>query len=185
MSNPIAENQDCTSSKPIMPGAHSLATLYDEYYPQIRRYITSCTNSSADAEDLTQDVFLEFCKSNSYRNAEAYLFGIARKTVLANHRKRRKSPTIFPVGSIEGFCGSLGIGQSKQTPERISQNDLEKLFEDAIEKLPPKALEAVKLRLVEGLSPENAAKKAGCPVDTFYRRLYEGLKALRNRAPRA
>ena len=184
MPNPIAENQDYTSSEPIMPGAKSLAALYDEYYPQIKRYITSRTNSSADADDLTQDVFLEFCKSNSYQNAETYLFGIARKTVLANHRKRKKSPKTIPVDLIDSVSGSLATWQSKEPTGRISQNDLEKLFEDVIEKLPPKALEAVKFRLVEGLTPEDAAKEAGCPVDTFYRRLYEGLKTLRSRGLR-
>jgi RNA polymerase sigma factor (sigma-70 family) len=168
-----------------VPGEKSLAALYDEFYPQIRRYIASRTNSSADADDLAQDVFLEFYKSNRHKDAEAYLFGIARKTVLANHRKRKKSPKIIPVDSIDGIWGTQAAEQSRDPTSEMLQEDLKKMLEAAMEKLPPKALEAVKLRLVQGLAPEAAAKAAGCPIDTFYRRLYEGLKVLRSRCFRA
>lgn len=159
----------------------ALAALYAEYYPQIRRYIASCILSSADAEDLAQDVFLEFCRSSHCLNAEAYLFGIARKAILAYHRKRKKSVKIIAVDSIGDVGESPSIEQNQDPTKQISQKELAKLFEDAVEQLPPKAREAVKLRLIEGLGSEAAAKRAGCSINTFYRRFYEGLKALRNR----
>lgn len=86
---------------------------------------------------------------------------------------------IIPVDSIDDVGESPGIEQNQDPTNQISQKELEKLLEDAVEQLPPKAREAVKLRLIEGLDPEAAAKRAGCHVDTFYRRFYEGLKALR------
>ena len=172
--------QDHILPKTAVHEEKTLAAFYAEYYPQIRRYIASCIYSLEDADDLTQDVFLEFCRSSRCQNAEAYLFGIARKTILAYHRKRKKSAKIIPLDSIDDFGKSPSIKQNQDPTKQISQNEFEKLFEDVVEQLPPKAREAVKLRLVEGLDPEAAAKRAGCSIDTFYRRFYEGLKALRN-----
>jgi len=178
LSKDNVKTQNRILRKPAMREEKALVAFYDEYYPQIKRYIASRINSSTDADDLAQDVFLEFCRSSRCQNAEAYLFGIVRKTILTYHRKRKKSVKIIPVDSIDD--GEIpGIEQNQDPTNQISQKELEKLLEDAVEQLPPKAREAVKLRLVEGLEPEAAAKRAGCHVDTFYRRFYEGLKALR------
>ena len=179
MSKDNVKTQNRILRKPAMREEKSLVAFYNEHYPQIKRYIASRINSSTDADDLTQDVFLEFCRNSRCQNAEAYLFGIVRKTILAYHRKRKKSVKIIPVDSIDDVGEIPGIEQNQDPTNQISQKELEKLLEAAVEQLPPKAREAVKLRLVEGLDPEAAAKRAGCHVDTFYRRFYEGLKALR------
>jgi len=63
----------------------ALAFLHTKYYSRMMHYIASHVNSVQDAEDLTQDVFIELCKGNGSfngcENAEKYLFGIARNII--------------------------------------------------------------------------------------------------------
>jgi DNA-directed RNA polymerase specialized sigma24 family protein len=52
---------------------------------------------------------------------------------------------------------------------------------DIISELPPKAREAVELRLIDNLNPAEAAQKIGCSVDRFYDRFHEGMKILKEK----
>jgi RNA polymerase sigma factor (sigma-70 family) len=45
--------------------------------------------------------------------------------------------------------------------------------------LPPKERQAFRLRFVKGFSPKEAAKKTGCSIRTFYKRLERAERALR------
>jgi RNA polymerase sigma factor (sigma-70 family) len=151
-----------------------------KYYSGIKRYIVSRIRNPDDAEELTQCVFLEFYQSHNgddnLRNPEAYLFGIARKLIGCYYSQRDKE------------SGFLQI--DPKVADKISYDNYSKdfktkdLFEEinnVISELPPKAREAVELRLIEDLSPKEAALKAGCSVDRFYDRFHEGLKILKEK----
>jgi len=160
----------------------AVAVLHAKYYVHMKRYIASRINSIADADDLAQNVFVELCKGNGRYDGrgsvERYLFGIAKNAIRKYHRERAHSVKTIPIDSVYPIDTGK-VQQSRGPARQIEAQELKKIIEEAVDQLPPKAREAVKLRLVEGLEPEAAAKRAGCHVDTFYRRFYEGLKALR------
>lgn len=152
-----------------------------EHYPGIRRYVASRIGNPTDAEDLTQGVFLEFYRSTNGdhkskpENPKAYLFRITRNLIAQYHKsqKRRKS---------------LEIPIDIQTIDRVSHNNYHKnarsqeLVEQIghiIAELPPKARDAVELRLIEGFSPNEAAREAHCSIERFYSRFHKGMKILR------
>ena len=156
----------------------ALAQLHRIYYSRLKRYIASCIKSFPDAEDLTQNLFFELCKGNehydSQRDAEAYLFGIARNLVNRYHRDRCKYPQTVQIEKTMEIAASSSAQQSQP----ISLSQLEKLLEDTTEQLPPKAKEAIRIRLIEGLPVKEAAQKCGCSTDAFYKRFNAAFKAL-------
>ena len=152
-----------------------------EHYPGIRRYVASRIGNPADAEDLTQGVFLEFYRSTNGdhkskpENPKAYLLRITRNLIAQYHKSRKHSK-------------SVEIPIDIQTMNRVSHDTYRKQvkFQELIEQinntiteLPPKAREEVKLRLIDGLTPKEAALKSGCSVERFYIRFHKGMKILK------
>ncbi|MHC4693590.1 MAG: RNA polymerase sigma factor [Planctomycetota bacterium] len=163
----------------------AIEILYSRYYPSILRYIASRVGYCVDVEDLAQDVFIELCKSNGRYNGqgniEEYLFGIARNGIRRYYREKANSIRTVNIDSIDEIGSGYNIQQQQDPVNHVSAQQLKKRIRDTLDQLPPKAREAIRLRFIEGLSSKAAAKRAGCHIDTFYHRFYEGLKALRNR----
>ena len=157
----------------------ALGQLHTKYYSHIKQYIASRIDSIPDAEDLSQTVFFELCKGNSrydgQRDAEAYLFGMARNLIGRYHRNKRKKPQTVQIDSVGDIVDNFDVQQHQP----ISLKQLKIFLKDATEQLPPKAKDAIRARLIEGLTPKEAAQKAGCSTDTFYKRFDAALEALK------
>jgi len=174
----IMEVQDLTisGSAAYEKGCRESVAFYVKFYPHVKHYIASRINSTADVEDLTQDVFVEFYQSGGYRNPEAYLFGIARRCVREYHQLRKKQQKTG--GSIEELNGK-SVVQQDGGREPVESQEVSKSILNALARLSPKAQEALKLRFIDGLNPKEAARKTGCSVNTFCQRCYAGVRALR------
>jgi RNA polymerase sigma factor (sigma-70 family) len=152
----------------------ALATLYLKYAPQVKSYIASHVDSVADTEDLVQEVFLQICQGkghyDSSNGVEQYILGISTNIIRRYHRRKRmirRSESVF-IRSARAIH---------------SGNDIDKQLEEIIEvvknQLSSEERQAFRLRFVEGLSAKEAAKKAGCSISAFYRRLEKAGKVLR------
>lgn len=72
---------------------------YDEYITSIFRFVYVKTSSTMIAEDITADVFAKYWQSlqkNSIDNTRAYLYRLARNTIVDYYRKNGKA-NIVPV----------------------------------------------------------------------------------------
>lgn len=156
----------------------ALGRLHSIYYSRIKHYIASRINSIPDAEDLTQNVFLELCTGKSrydgQKDAEAYLFGIARNLISHYHRNKKKYPQTVQLELERHFA----ISHDAQQYRPASLTKLREQLHEEIKQLPPKAKNAIRARLIEGLSPKEAAQKAGCSIQAFYNRFEAALKIL-------
>ena len=151
-----------------------------KYYPGIKRYIVSRIRNPDEAEDLTQRVFLEFYQNNNgdrdIQNPKAYLFGIARNLVGDYYSQKNRQSRFLRIDSeITERISNDNYGKNSRARDLIEE------IEAIISQLPPKAREAVELRLVDDLSYKEAARKADCPVGMFYDRFYEGMKILKEK----
>lgn len=161
----------------------ALAVLHAKYYPHMKRYIASRINSVTDAEDLAQNVFVELCKGNARYDGrgsvQGYLFGIVRNTIGRYRRCKQNQPQTIHMDSI-GETAAFWETQQHQDPVgQISAQELKEAIEDALAQLPHKAQQALKLRFIEGLTPREAAKRAGCSVYALYQRLYYAFGKLK------
>ena len=161
----------------------ALATLYRRYAPQVESYIASHVSSVADAEDLVQEVFLQICRGkghyDSSKGVEPYIFGIARNMIRKYQSEKEKSPQTVPANSINGLFPRYYIRESTDPALRISAQQFKRIVDVIETELPPKAHEAIRLRFVEGLGPKEAARKAGCSIGAFYKRLERAERVLR------
>ena len=160
----------------------AVAALHTKYFSKIKHYIAYSIGSTTDAEDLTQDVFVEFCKENGrYRengNPEKYLFGIARNMVRGYYRKRARTITTIP---IEEIGTPTAICNTRQQPDPVSlaeRQELIKIIKEILVKLSPKSRDALKLHFIDGLNSKEAAQNSGCTESAFRERLCYAIQAL-------
>lgn len=159
----------------------ALEFIHTHYYHRIRSYVSGSVGSGQDAEDLTQEVFVELSRKNGQikdiDNPEAYLFGISRNIINQYARKKKKSVKTIPIIPINE---PNTYKTAKKDPfERILLSERKQIIEEAVQKLPPKSREAIKLRFIDGLNNKEASEKEECTKEVFCRRLYEGIKILR------
>ena len=151
-----------------------------KYYSEIKRYITSRIRNPDDAEDLTRRVFLEFYQNNDgdggIEKPKAYLFGIARKQIGRYRSQKHKESGFMQIDTeMTGRLSYNNYNKNSQANELIEE------IQTIISQLPPKAREAVELRLVNNLSPKEASPRSDCSADRFYDRFYEGMKILKEK----
>jgi RNA polymerase sigma factor (sigma-70 family) len=156
----------------------AVAELHTKYFSRIKHHIASSIGSTTDAEDLAQDVFVEFYKGNGcFRengNPERYLFGIARNMVRGYYREKARSARTIPIEEI----GTHDIRQQSDPVNLAERQELIKIIEQAVTKLPPKARQVLELRLIKGLDSKKAAKEAGCSCKTLRKRLNRAITTL-------
>ncbi len=104
----------------------AFAQLYEEYFGKIYRYVVLRIGNQAEAEDMTQQVFLSAIKSISsfkWRNIpfSAWLFRIAHNQAVDYLRKRSRRPTTSLEESLAG-----GDSDPQQTAEH--KLDIEQLI---------------------------------------------------------
>jgi len=136
----------------------AFAQLYEAYFDKIYRYVTLRIGDRMEAEDITQQVFLNAIKAISsfkWRGIpfSAWLFRIAHNQVVDHLRRKTKRATV----SLEE---SLVAGD--YDPQLIAEQrlDIERLLV-ATKKLTPAQQEVISLRFAGGLPIAQVAKIMG------------------------
>jgi RNA polymerase sigma-70 factor (ECF subfamily) len=161
----------------------ALSILYIKYATQVKSYVAFRVGSVTDTEDTVHEVFLQIWQGkghyDSSKGVEPYIFGIARNMIRKYQREKEKSPQTMPTDSLNGLFPRYRIRESNDPGGKISAQQFKKFIEVIQTELSLKAREAVRLRFVEGLSPKEAAKKTGCSISAFYKRLEKAERAIR------
>jgi RNA polymerase sigma-70 factor (ECF subfamily) len=172
------------------------ARRFDEIVQQhknrIYHYICRMTHDSPDAEDLTQEVFIKAFQSMATFRQEAavdtWLYRIATNLVIDRFRRRKRGPLAWLPwgGEDEGDPVSElpATGRESDPVAALELSELQTRVHQAIATLPPKLRSAVVLHDMEGLSYEEVAAVAGCPVGTVKSRLFNGRALLRRKLAR-
>ena len=132
--------------------------LYEEYFPKIFRYIAVRVQNRADAEDLTEQVFLkalESVPSFKWRGApvSAWLFKIAHNQVIDYRRTDKSKRTML----VDESLVSEAVGP-EQAAERSS--DMQLIIQ-AIGQLTQAQRAVIELRFAGELSTAEVAKILG------------------------
>ncbi len=155
----------------------TLASLYDEYYDKIARYICTRIGNQAEAEDLAGDVFLKALKSlGSYKERgvpmQAWLFKIAHNVLVDYLRKVSKQRTV-PIDAMQ-IPDNVNLEESVERrlqSERLSQ---------ALKQLTPAQREVIGLRFFAGLTSTEVGKILGKSSGAVREMQSAALKTLRN-----
>ena len=120
------------------------------YYRDVRLYLYSLCRDAGLSEELTQETFLRALVSlpAAHPNPKAWLLTVAKNLWISY--LRRKKPEPLPEGDLPS--------PAPGPPDLLLRSERESALWRAIEKLGPRAREAVVLQYFEGLSGEETAK---------------------------
>lgn len=154
-------------------GTTDLTQLVAKHHQAVYRYAYRLSGSVADAEDLTQQVFLTLQeKLGQLRKAESvrsWLFTVLRNCFVKSLRKRRPAPATNFELNVDNI--------PSQTPES-EEIDREQL-QQALDALPERYRLVLVMFYYENLAYKEIAEKLDLPIGTVMSRLARAKGLLR------
>ncbi len=152
--------------------------LVQRHVPGTRRMIQHMLLCDADADDLTQEVFIRAFRALPRFNGRAlfstWLYRIALNTARTYIARKNAAPVMFTDAPPD--CPEPA---TYSPARRVLDVELDARITDALNRLRPKLRAAVVLTMIEGWTPTEAARIEGCLTSTFYWRLHQARKILR------
>lgn len=152
--------------------------IYDSFSAFVYNVALRVTNNSADAEEVTQDVFLKV-----YRKLEGFQFRSAFKTWL--YRITVNTAINYYRRSVRQYQDRVDYDDVAETlpgqssaAENAIQNEFETRLNGLLKLLSPEYKACLILREIEGLSYEEIASALNIPVNTVRSRLKRARLAL-------
>jgi len=140
------------------------------------------TGSDAEAQDLTQDVFLRIFRSlRSFRSSEgSFVTWLARLTrnLLIDHYRRTRQERV--TDSIEEQLPMLeeSVAASARPEGLVAGREASEILQAALQKLSPELRETVILRDLQEMEYREIAQALGVPEGTVKSRLNRGRAEL-------
>jgi RNA polymerase sigma-70 factor, ECF subfamily len=156
--------------------ASAFRTFYDRYAERVYRYHLRRAGEAQAAHDLAAETFARawFARSRFQDRAGGtagpWLFAIARNVLVDSVRRRRLE---------RGACERLGL----LVESRAAEPDETWLtgLDDALDGLPAGQVDAIRLRVVDGLDYDDVARRLGTTPAAARVRVHRGLSSLRHR----
>lgn len=152
--------------------------MFDNYYQLLCVFALRFLHSFDDAEDVVQDVFVNFWekkKGTAFSGSlKSYLLGAVQKAAL--YHKRSEGDVVFE--SIDAYADLLADDMSEEREEELLARK-EKLYKE-LQLLPEKCREVFMTVVLEGLSYKETAEKLDVSVNTVKTHYTRALKQLRN-----
>jgi RNA polymerase sigma-70 factor (ECF subfamily) len=138
----------------------ALADLYDWYMPRIYRYALARIGNVAEAEDLTEEVFLKMLGAIAdfhWKDVpfSSWIFRIAHNHIATHFR--RSAQRGGPTSEISDEMVDMHFDLAGAVEERITLEEVQR----ATELLPDAQREVIALRFAVGLSISDTAKVLG------------------------
>jgi RNA polymerase sigma-70 factor (ECF subfamily) len=146
--------------------------------------------SAEDCRDLTQEVFVAvYTGIERLRSEEAFapwLFSIARHRALRHIEGLQKQPrvTARTAAASEGGREQLTDSVPANDPDaltRMIESEKVAAMREALEELPDRVQDCLRLRLVDGLSNRRIGEVLGISESTVAVHIHRGIKNLRAR----
>lgn len=157
-----------------------LDALVGRHVGRVRAMIYAMVLSDADADDLTQEVFVRAIRNLDGFRGQAqfptWLHRIAMNTVRTFLGRRDRHAST----SVEALEASTDCRAS--APEEAAMaNEVDGDIALALASLAPKLRAAVTLTTLHGMSPQEAAKVENCPVATMHWRVHKARTILKKK----
>lgn len=164
----------------------SSGELFAAYQPRIRRYILSMVRDPADAEDLTQDVFLQVHrKLDTVRDPDAvvsWLYRIATHVCYDRFRRSSRRPKTEPLDDDAVAAGRAGDRSDDVSDARLDraleQAEMSACVRKYIEDLSTAYRQVILLHDLEELTNPEIARMLGASLDSVKIRLHRARRKL-------
>jgi len=137
----------------------ALFDVYKKYQPSIFKYVRSQINNYQTAEELTQDIFLDFIEAlRDFRfqsSLKTFIFSIVRHKVIDQIRKKKIKSILFshlPSFIVEGLKVVF-------IDEEIDKKELQEKITKIINSLPNDYQLILRLKYIEGVKIKEISEK--------------------------
>jgi RNA polymerase sigma-70 factor (ECF subfamily) len=154
--------------------------IYERESDNIFRFCLLRVTDREQAMDLTQETFTRLWQSlqggKKMTNERAFLFTVAHRLIIDWYRKKKslRLETFTDPDTGEEYDVA-----DEGAAEHIVEGAEGKMLIDALEKLSPSYKQAIYLRFVEGLAPQEIAEVLGISANATSVRITRGLEELR------
>ena len=149
---------------------------WKELERHLRPYLARRVASSADIDDLLQDIFVRMHRGLASLQDEerfgGWVYRVANNAIVDNARRRARSPEV-------GSDDELAAGAIADDATGQLQSDLGECVALFVGRLPSPYREAVTLTELEGLSQREAAEMLGISVSGMKSRVQRGREKIR------
>ncbi len=157
----------------------NFSELYFIYYPKLVRFAKEFVILEEDAENITQDIFMNLWERrnslNHINNMNAYLFKLVKNRCL-DHLKHK----IFEQKYAETEWASFKV-ESFEDYDVIEKKDMEELIRFAINSLPERCREIFLLSRFRNLKYKEISDHLSISVNTVECQMGIALRKLRSR----
>ena len=161
----------------------AFATLFKLHKKRVYSVCLQMTKDEADAEDLTQEAFLQvFRNVNSFRGDSAFstwLYRIAVNTVLMKLRRRKTPPILSLDEPVSAESPTLKRDVGRADPNLSGAVDRIALSR-AIEELPEGCRQIFDLHEVQGLQHHEIACQLRCSIGNSKSQLHKAKMKMRD-----
>jgi len=173
----------------------AMEAIVDRYENRIFTFGLKMCGQLQDAEDITQDTFLNAFKYlNSFREEtklKNWLFKLAATACIRKRRKKKCEPdhelsleTSFM--NEDGTSGTYDIPDWSDEPSNnVLQAEMKSVIDHSIKALPHKYRLVFNLRDIEGFSTKETAEILGISIESVKTRLHRARTALREKISQA
>jgi RNA polymerase sigma-70 factor (ECF subfamily) len=158
--------------------SQAITAVYNQYFPEIFRYVRYRLDDDALAEDISSDVFCSLLKAIKEGRApgvslRGWLIGTARHMIIDTIRKKQRHPSEAISDELE----STGDGPCEEVESRLASHALHK----ALIQLTEDQQQVLALRFGQGYSLEETAEVMRKHVNAVKALQFRALNALQRR----
>jgi len=171
----------------------ALEALYRRYSARVYRQASILLRNDAEAEEITQEVFLTlYTKAKTFRGEAAFstwLYRLTLNAALTRLRRRKKAqevsyednlPRYEPDGHHLGGEGSV-VDWSHDVEKQVAGKELQRILQQALDQLRPMDKAVVVLSDLEGIPNREIGKTLGLSVPAVKTRLHRARLFLRGK----
>ncbi len=151
--------------------------LYAEYSPRLYRFAMAYLKSESEVLDIVQEVFVNVWvnrkKLKKDSNLDAYLFTVAKNTIVSVFRKKLSEKDYLE------HLKNKSITNSIDTESQFNYNQLSDKLNDLVEQLPPQRKKIYQLSKEQGLANKTIAAELGISVKTVEDHLSKASKFIK------
>lgn len=167
-----------------------IADIFRKYQAQLKGFIAKRVSSKEDCEDILQNVFYQFMKSdqedNPIEQIASWLYSVARNQIIDRSRKHREEE--MPYLSNNEDDGTFLRELSELMPDKDQSPEMDFIrstvweeLENALLELPGEQRSVFELTELEGIPFKEIAESTGIPVNTLISRKRYAILFLRKR----
>jgi RNA polymerase sigma-70 factor (ECF subfamily) len=157
-----------------------LDALYDTYGEAVYRLSLRMLGNASDAEDLTQEVFVDFWQKQKYDPSRGslitFLLMMTRSRALNRIRQRQSRQQL-----LHRWEKVMPMSHADESFDQAALSELSLQIRAALQEIPEAQRQVLELAYYEGLSQSEITERLSIPLGTVKTRSRQGLLKLRQR----